>query len=108
MRSFHCSSVADVTVATNQSTTTTPLLEKTDVVVVGESALIARFPVCPLISMGTNLPICVYTGNGPSALTLSFLLNGNWPYYDGEHPDEILHARLSYEKEKSILEMVGN
>ena len=46
-------------------------------------------------------------GNGPSALTLSFFLNGNWPYYDGQHPDEVLHARLSYEKDKSIMDMVS-
>ncbi|XP_055354298.1 oxidative stress-induced growth inhibitor 2-like [Paramacrobiotus metropolitanus] len=43
-------------------------------------------------------------GNGPSALTLSFILNGNWPYYNGSHPDEIIHARLNYYKNKSILE----
>ncbi|XP_049789375.1 oxidative stress-induced growth inhibitor 1-like [Schistocerca nitens] len=37
----------------------------------------------------------VIVGNGPSAMALSFLLSGNLPYYTGgEHPDEMLTARL--------------
>ncbi|KAK9478929.1 hypothetical protein V1514DRAFT_329454 [Lipomyces japonicus] len=39
-------------------------------------------------------------GNGPSALTLSYLLHGNIPFYDsngtyGPHPDPTLHSLLS-------------
>ena len=36
-------------------------------------------------------------GNGPSALILSFILNGNIPYYNpaNPHPDAILHNKLS-------------
>lgn len=38
----------------------------------------------------------VIVGNGPSALILSFILNGNIPYYDtlNPHPDPILHQKL--------------
>ena len=36
----------------------------------------------------------VIIGNGPSAITLSYFLDGNWPYYSKEHPNEELHARL--------------
>lgn len=41
-------------------------------------------------------------GNGPSAITLSFLLSGYWPYYCpndqdyGPHPNQLLHKRLLY------------
>ncbi|OQV23464.1 Oxidative stress-induced growth inhibitor 2 [Hypsibius exemplaris] len=70
---------AAATVVEGGAVHTTPLAETTDVVIIG---------------------------NGPSALTLSYLLNGNWPYYrdDSHHPDEIIHARLNCEKDKSILE----
>lgn len=54
--------------------------------------------------MSTNF----FAGNGPSALTLSYLLNGNWPYYNGHHPDDIIHARLDFDKTKSILEAVSS
>ena len=51
------------------------------------------------------------TGNGPSAITLSYLLAGNWPYYvprvgaaaDGVIPD-YLHRKLAAEPATSILE----
>jgi len=34
-------------------------------------------------------------GNGPSAISLSFLLSGNAPYYMGGTTDEHLHRRLT-------------
>ena len=38
----------------------------------------------------------VIVGNGPSALILSYILNGNIPYYNASnpHPDSILHQKL--------------
>ena len=41
----------------------------------------------------------VIIGNGPSAITLSYFLAGNWPFYPSEggariHPNEYLHKRL--------------
>lgn len=38
----------------------------------------------------------VIIGNGPSGIALSYLLAGNWPYYNGAvHPDEMLTTRLA-------------
>ena len=36
------------------------------------------------------------SGNGPSAISLSFMLSGNAPYYVGTAADEHLHKRLSF------------
>lgn len=42
--------------------------------------------------------LLTFLGNGPSAITLSYLLSGHWPYYNGMdelgHPPDFLHARL--------------
>ncbi|KAL2733744.1 oxidative stress-induced growth inhibitor 1-like isoform X1 [Vespula squamosa] len=40
----------------------------------------------------------VIVGNGPSGISLSYMLAGNWPYYTGEpHPfDDMLTARLHF------------
>jgi hypothetical protein len=47
--------------------------------------------------MARSVPKCVDTviiGNGPSALILSYVLNGHIPYYIGGHHDAILDAKL--------------
>ncbi|KAK3085452.1 hypothetical protein FSP39_003576, partial [Pinctada imbricata] len=37
----------------------------------------------------------IFTGNGPSAISLSYLLDGNRPYYNGNpHPNKYLHEKL--------------
>lgn len=48
-------------------------------------------------------------GNGPSGITLSYMLAGNWPHWKEEdiskHPDELLSARLSCaDSNKSLVE----
>lgn len=54
---------------------------------------------CPYPMASQRLPPevdAVIVGNGPSALILSFILNGNIPYYDISNPhlDPILHKKL--------------
>ncbi|XP_058971380.2 oxidative stress-induced growth inhibitor 1-like [Pocillopora verrucosa] len=47
----------------------------------------------------------VVIGNGPSALSLSYLLSGNVPYYiPHQHPNVILDQKLSEEPGKSLLD----
>ncbi|GIY30690.1 oxidative stress-induced growth inhibitor 1 [Caerostris extrusa] len=47
----------------------------------------------------------VIIGNGPSAITLSYMLSGNWPYYNGlPHPIDFLQYRLEENRDKSLLE----
>ncbi|EAT45943.1 AAEL002835-PA, partial [Aedes aegypti] len=48
-------------------------------------------------------------GNGPSGISLSYMLAGNWPYWSADkiqrHPDELLRARLNYyDSQKSLVE----
>jgi len=44
-------------------------------------------------------------GNGPSAICLSYLLSGNWPYYNGNpHPVPHLHQKLNENPDISIIE----
>ena len=46
-------------------------------------------------------------GNGPSGISLSYLLAGNWPYHTGEiHPNEYLQLRLQDGGDKSLIEQV--
>ncbi len=48
-------------------------------------------------------------GNGPSGISLSYLLAGNWPYYTGEiHPNEYLQLRLQDGGDASLVEQVQN
>lgn len=45
-----------------------------------------------------------FSGNGPSGITLSYLLNGYRPYYNKiPHPDPMLSARLIECTQKSLL-----
>lgn len=50
----------------------------------------------------------VVIGNGPSAVTLSYMLSGHWPYYktSQSHPNEYLNQRLTEENvvNKSLIE----
>lgn len=51
----------------------------------------------------------IFQGNGPSAITLSYMLAGNWPYYNGlPHPVEFLQYRLQENKQYSLLEQVNS
>jgi hypothetical protein len=50
-----------------------------------------------------------FPGNGPSGISLSYMLAGNWPYWlpneIDKHPDELLRARLNYaDGDKSLIE----
>jgi hypothetical protein len=42
-------------------------------------------------------------GNGPSALTLSYLLSGNVPFYLGGCEDVALHTRLSHDSHEPLV-----
>lgn len=62
-----------------------------------------------LISMDTIYKDVVVIGNGPSGISLSYMLAGNWPYWSPahiqNHPDELLRARLNYyDSQKSLVE----
>lgn len=55
------------------------------------------------------LTFAFFVGNGPSGITLSYMLAGHWPYWIPEkihaHPDELLRARLTYaDSTKSLVE----
>lgn len=46
----------------------------------------------------------VIIGNGPSAICLSYILAGNWPFYgDAVHPIDFLHHRLDANRSESLL-----
>ena len=49
---------------------------------------------------------CIYQlilGNGPSGITLSYLLSGNVPYYRGNSSDEFLHLRLTENADEPLV-----
>jgi hypothetical protein len=44
-------------------------------------------------------------GNGPSAITLSFMLAGHWPYYNGNPvADPCLQSRLEDTRDHTLME----
>ena len=47
-------------------------------------------------------------GNGPSGICLSYMLSGNWPYYNGDQiSDPLLYDRVAYcGTELSLVEQV--
>ncbi|CAG0924250.1 unnamed protein product [Notodromas monacha] len=48
----------------------------------------------------------VVVGNGPSAITLSFMLSGHWPQYNGNPvADPCLQLRLDDTKDFSLMEL---
>jgi len=58
----------------------------------------------------TGIELCLVfltsLGNGPSAMMLSVLLSGHWPYFSGSHPDELLSLKLMENMDKSLVEQV--
>uniref|UniRef100_A0A0C9QQS7 OSGIN1 protein n=1 Tax=Fopius arisanus TaxID=64838 RepID=A0A0C9QQS7_9HYME len=69
--------------------------------------MVAETPKMEELSNGGD-DHCIYkdvviVGNGPGGICISYMLNGNWPYYSGKpHPgDEMLTARLNYIMEKN-------
>uniref|UniRef100_A0AAG5DGV2 FAD/NAD(P)-binding domain-containing protein n=1 Tax=Anopheles atroparvus TaxID=41427 RepID=A0AAG5DGV2_ANOAO len=63
----------------------------------------------PLLHKDTVFKDVVIIGNGPSGISLSYMLAGHWPYWSPEkaqkHPDELLRARLNYyDAQKSLVE----
>lgn len=73
-----------------------------------------RLTICALFSLSLSLVLSstvneIYIGNGPSGITLSYMLAGNWPYWNPQditkHPDELLRARLSFaDSNKSLVQ----
>lgn len=60
---------------------------------------------------GVRVDMAVYKevvviGNGPSGITMSYFLAGNWPYYapGACHPNPYLHARLEDNRDLSLVE----
>lgn len=46
----------------------------------------------------------LFTGNGPSAIILSYFLSGHWPYYNGKPVnDPILQERLKFVSQKKSI-----
>ena len=45
----------------------------------------------------------LFLGNGPSAITLSYMLAGNTPFYSGNTNDEFLHLRLTENADEPLV-----
>lgn len=70
--------------------------EVKNVVIVGKffKNLLQKYPNQPFLFF--------FKGNGPSAISLSYMLSGNVPYYVGEVSDEYLHKRLTNNRKETI------
>jgi len=52
---------------------------------------------------GPTFKDVVVIGNGPSAITLSYMLAGNTPFYSGNTNDEFLHLRLTENADEPLV-----
>lgn len=81
-----------------------------DFIIVVDSVLLfnSANDLCMFFPSSLSLSLCLI-GNGPSGITLSYMLAGNWPYWNPQditkHPDELLRARLSFaDSNKSLVQ----
>ena len=70
-------------------------------------SLVSFKSLCHKFALSASfLQLCISfssIGNGPSAITLSYLLSGHVPYYRGNSSDDFLHLRLSENIEQPLV-----